>query len=537
MTNINQIRMHRVIYVLAGIALTLASCSVQPEKLNTDQMNILFINVEDLASTAVGCYGNPMVKTPHIDKLAGEGILFSRAYCQGSMCNPSRTSFCTGLRPETTGVLSNGDKMNENLPDDATSIAEILGSKEAYLASLGKLYHYVPPAEKQMKAFNELGFCVEPTGYTGKYRHTHDTACPSRRFHYASSDPQIETELIQRHDAMKEVEKEIPHGGDGWWEKGGKKFYLLYFEMLGDSGEPEECMEDGQKSQAAAKIIKEMARENKQFFLSVGFDKPHTPSIAPKKYVDMYPPEKMVLSPVIEENDQNIPAVAKRFGAKPDLFKPDIIEEFPQLAQTPEREQQALSAYYGCASYIDAQVGVLLDALEQAGITDNTIVIFFSDHGFHLGEHGLWSKYSLFEEVIKIPLIVKVPGAKIKGVQSDRLVELVDLLPTLCDFWQIETPDNFEGLSFLPLLEEPDRAWKKAAYTTCQLNGYLANAMVTNDYKYTSWTKNGEVIHELYDRVKDPYEQRNVINQPEYEEVRKSLEELHQQGWEGALPE
>ena len=524
-----------VICLLSGISAWVWPAAPTANLPDTSKMNILMINVEDLTTEAVGSYGNPIVKTPNIDRLASEGVLFNRAYAQGSMCSPSRSSFNTGLRPLSTGILSNNDPLDKHLPASATSTAEILQSKDAYLAHLGKLYHFVPPASKQMKAFDEIGFCVKPEGYNGVYRYVEDTSCANRRFQY-STDPEIEQTLIERHKKMEEVEETIPHGGEGWWEKGGRQFYLVYFELLGDSGEPEECMEDGQKARAAAKIIAEKAKNKEQFFLSVGFDKPHTPSIAPKKYVDRYPPEEMELSEVLPEQDKNIPAVAKRFGNKPDIFKPGEAEEFPQFAQTPEREKMALSAYYGCASYIDAQVGLLLNQLEESGIADNTIVIFFSDHGFQLGEHGLWSKYTLFEEVIKVPLIVKIPGQPVQGVQSDQLVELVDLLPTLCDLWEIPQHPSFEGSSWVPLLEKPNRPWKQAAFSTSFLQGYQARSTVTSDYKYNRWTKEGELVEELYHLAKDPHEQVNLAASPEYQKVLKEIQAVERKGWKGALP-
>ena len=535
MTNHKMIRYSILGCFLLGMAAWVWPAAPPGKLPDTSQMNILMINVEDLTTRAVGCYGNSAVKTPHIDQLAREGVLFSRAYAQGSMCNPSRSSFNTGLRPLTTGILGNNDALDEHLPPSSTSTAEILQNKDAYLAHLGKLYHFVPPANEQMSAFDEVGFCVEPEGFTGVYRYEEDTSCAERRFQY-STDPEIEQTLIERHRKMKKVEERIPHGGDGWWEQGGKQFYLVYFELLGDSGEPEECMEDGQKARAAAKIIEEKAAQGQQFFLSVGFDKPHTPTIAPKEYVDKYPPEAMELSAAVPEQDRNIPAVAKRFGNKPDIFKPGEAEDFPQFAQTPAREKKAVSAYYAAASYIDAQVGLLMDQLEASGVADNTIVIFFSDHGFHLGEHGMWSKYSLFEEVVKVPLIVKVPGQPVQGVQSDQLVELVDLLPSLCDLWDIPPHKSFEGTSWVPLLEQPDQPWKQAAFSTSHLQGYTAHATVTPDYKYNRWTKNDTLVQELYHLAKDPHEQVNLAENPEYQEVLEKMQTVEQRGWKGALP-
>jgi arylsulfatase A-like enzyme len=524
-----------ILFILISLGLGMEGCAPKQDFPDTANMNILFINVEDLASTAVGSYGNSMVQTPHIDRLAHEGVRFTRAYAQGSMCNPSRSSFCTGMRPASTGVLTNQEALNEVLPSDATSIAEILQQKNAWLGHLGKLYHFVPPAQKQMSAFDELGFCVEPEGYQGTFRFEEDTSCANRRFHY-SKDERIDKALIERHKQMKEVEKDIPHGAKGWWEKGGKSFYLLYFELIGDSGEPEECMEDGQKARAAAEIIKEKAAQNQQFFLSVGFDKPHTPTIAPKKYVDLYPPEEMQLTDVTSEKDVNIPSVAKRFGEKPDIFMPVNQREFPQLAQTEKREKEMLSAYYASATYIDAQIGILLNTLEEAGIAENTIVIFFSDHGFHLGEHGLWSKYSLFEEVIRVPLIVKIPGMPTRGLESDGLVELVDLLPTLCDLWGIPLHKTFEGISMKALLQNPRREWKKAAFSHSGLFKYDAKSVVGERYKYNSWQKDTVLVEELYDLQNDPYEQHNLAPEAGAKPILEDMRQTKEEGWQASLP-
>ena len=491
------------------------AAATEPE-LQTAGLNILMINVEDLSTEAVGCYGNAVVQTPYIDGLARDGVLFSRAYAQGVMCGPSRASFLTGLRPLQTGVLDNPTPMNRVLPDYATSLAEELRQREgAYLATLGKLYHFVPPANEQMRAFDEVGFAVRPEGFTGTYRYEYDPQCPDRRFLY-SPDPVIEDTLIAAHHRMEEVEKTIPHGGEGWWQQGGKQFYLTYFEMLGDSGSPEECMEDGQKARAGAEIIRQMAGQGRQFFLSIGFDRPHTPSIAPKKYVDLYDPAELQLPPARPEGDKDIPDVAKRFGNRPDIFKQVSIDQFPQFALTEQREREALAAYYGCASYVDAQVGILLDALEEAGVADNTAVVFFSDHGFHLGEHGMWSKYSLFDEVTRVPFIVKLPGNPAAGQTSEALIELVDLLPTLNDLWDVAPDTSFAGTSLLPLVYQPDREGREAAFVTSSLFQYLAESTVTKDYTYNRWTKDETVVEELYRRSTDPHQQHNLAGRPEH---------------------
>ena len=237
-----------------------------------------------------------------------------------------------------------------------------------------------------------------------------------------------------------------------------------------------------------------------------------------------------------KELDQNIPAVAKRHGRNWDIFK--IREE------TPEQAQAAIHAYYACASFIDDQIGLMLDALEESGLADNTIVIFTSDHGFHLGEHGMWSKISLFEQATRVPLIVRIPGVT-DGLTCGEIVELVDLYPTLCDMLEIELPhDKLEGLSFLPLLETPDQVWKNAAFTICRQGKHLGRSIRTKSYRYTEWTDYADrdddhaVVRfaELYHLQADKLEQVNLAGRIEYGPIQRELARLLDDGWKSALP-
>jgi arylsulfatase A-like enzyme len=204
---------------------------------------------------------------------------------------------------------------------------------------------------------------------------------------------------------------------------------------------------------------------------------------------------------------------------------------------TAQQAREAVAAYYACVSMVDAGVGRILDALEREGLADNTIVVFFGDHGFHLGEHGLWSKYTLFEQSRRAPLIVRVPGAAGNGQVCKQLVEFVDILPTLGQLSGLEMPANLEGTSFVPLLENPTHPWKKAAFSEYSTNKVANRAVVTDRYRYAEWNYKDERITELYDFKQDPWETVNVVGDPAYTDVRAEMAALLKSGWKAALPQ
>ncbi len=510
-----------------GLAEPASSCD------DVASMNILFIVVEDWSTAGLHCYGNDIVQTPNIDAFAQTGVRFTRAYCQGPCCNPSRSSFLTGLRPDTTGVYSNEHPMSQHLPQDAVSIAELLKRKGAFTARLGKLYHYPHTAEKQLHAFDRLEMRTGPKGYRGitrGYSPPRGTP-PEPKYNFTYyPDPATDAQLKKLKAEQKELEKKYPPGTRGRWSKVTKPFYQVWTELLGDCGKPEEHTYDGKIARYSAQIIKEYAAKNRQFFLSVGLHAPHTPLIAPKKYVDMYDPTKMPLPQATPDQDRGVPDVARKFGNNWDLFH--------TLQQTTQNVRNAIAGYYACSTFTDAQVGIILRALDQAGIAHKTIVFLLSDHGFHLGEHGCWSKYTLFEQSTRVPFIVRLPGAKGNGQACDGIVELVDLLPTMADLWNIDPPKNFEGISFAPLLDTPQRPWKKAAFTVLATRG-LGRSVRTKRYKYAEYTKKGAKAPyavELYDLHVDPWEQNNVVHHPAYAQTVAELAKLLAAGWKAALP-
>lgn len=537
------------IHVIA-VALFLSACSgqqepttpasVTPVTVAPQKMNILFIIDEDLTHRAVSVYGNKAVQTPNLERLAKESLVFDNAYVQSPMCGPSRAAFLSGYRPLSTGILTNQHLMSEKTPASAKSFAALLKQGGATTASIGKLYHGREEPES-MQDFDRLEFTPVPTGYKGVHTTQGKFACRQKRFEY-SSDPVLEQELFRRRDEYNEQMKTWSRANPRYWFEVGIPYIGFDMQIIGDSGMPVECDEDYRKAQLAAQMIREYGESGEQFFLSIGFSKPHVPLKVPKPYIDLYDPNKIVMSAATPDKDKNVPAAAKRFGVKPDIFTTWFDEEFPQLRETPERQRQAVAAYYAAASFVDAQVGVLMDALVEAGLYDNTIVVFTTDHGFHLGEHGLWSKYSVYDEGIRVPFMVRMPGSAANGRRTSAIVELMDLVPTFMDIWGLPTPDYFEGTSFKPVLDNPDRQWKQAAFTTFNLEGVSARADVTGhtirtqQYRYTQWGDQSEFGKELYDFAKDPLEQNNVASDPAYADIAKDLSTRLKQGWQAALP-
>ena len=282
-------------------------------------------------------------------------------------------------------------------------------------------------------------------------------------------------------------------------------------------------------------MLEDFAEEGKQFFFHVGFLGTHTPLRAPKEFCDLYDEADMPLPTATRDHDRGVPAVAVRNGANYDIFN--------QYEQTPENMRRAVWGYYACASYVDWCIAQVEATLRKTGLVDNTIVILYADHGFHLGEHGCWSKFTLFEQSTRIPLIVAVPGMETGGQACDEIVELVDLLPTLCDFWGIPPSSKFEGVSFRPLIADPGRPWKKAAYSVITLGG-LGRSVRTRQFRYAEYRQDRSLPHsgpapfarELYDLATDPWEQTNLAGDPDYRETVRELAALLRAGWPAALP-
>ena len=436
-----------------------------------EQSNVLFIAVDDLRPL-LGCYGHSEMHTPNIDRLAKQGTLFNRAYCQFPVCNPSRVSVLTGLRPDTTGIYDNPTDFREVLPGVVT-LPQHFKDHGYHTRSVGKIAHG-DAAWKDKLSWSEP-IWRRPWQYVNK------ATSPS-------------------------------------WQ-------------VLDVDDDE--LEDGKIANAAVEVLTEI--KDKQFFLAVGFNKPHLPFYAPSKYFDLYTTQDFRV-PIDSSLPRNAPSVASN---------PKGLKAYQDIANYPpfsdEKTLELIRAYAATTSFIDAQVGRVLNQLDTLNLTQNTIVIFWGDHGFHLGEHGLWRKNTLFEDSVRSPLIVSIPGQTHRNVNTDALVELVDIYPTLCDACQLPIPTEVEGISMVPVIEEPTRTWKAAAFS--QLTRILNSASVdgysmrTGQYRYTEWGNNGQHGTELYDYHADPNETVNIANLPENAELVAHLSERLHAGWQAALPE
>ena len=433
-----------------------------------EQYNVLFIIVDDLRPL-LGCYGHPEIHTPNIDALAQRGTLFNRAYCQYPLCNPSRTSMITGLRPETTEVLSNSTNFRQRLPDIVT-LPQHFKTHGYHTQSVGRVHH-LPTFQDDENSWS----------------------VPSWRPEWRPYDKQTTPS----------------------WQ-------ALNIE--------DDELRDGKTAKRAVKVLKEI--QNTQFFLTVGFYKPHLPLHVPKRYYELYTGENFSL-PASPNFPSSVPTIAKRSSQEIRKFQDVPDKGILSDAKTLE----LIRAYAASVSYIDAQVGRLLDRLDALRLTEKTVIVFAGDHGFHLGDHGQWRKKTLFEVSLRSPLIISVPRQVHWGVKTDALTELIDIYPTLCDACQLPTPSQLEGLSLMPVIQQPTRPWKTAAFSQLGRGGTRGQSMRTEQYRYTEWGNNGNRGIELYDYDTDPNETHNIADLPENAALVAHLSERLHAGWQGALPD
>lgn len=428
-------------------------------KVSQAKRNVLFIAVDDL-NHSLGCYGHPLVKSPNIDRLATRGIRFDRAYCQFTVCNPSRTSLLTGLRPDSTGILNNTIGFRSKLPDVVT-LPQLFRKNGYFTARIGKIFH--------------------------AHKNTDDPHAWDEK-----SDP-----------------KGTPRGkkGQGRNLTGGRIKWCRWLAAEGD----DEDQPDGQVAAEAIQMLKQQRDE--PFFIAVGFYKPHDPFIAPKKYFDLYPLESLKLP---EDPTDRSPELAQAIGSG---WK----DEFDRFTDRERRE--FMRAYYAGVSFMDAQLGKIMAALDRLGLWQNTTVVFFSDHGYHLGDRGWWNKNTLFELSARAPMIVATPEMKSKGKSCSRIVEFVDIYPTLAELHGLAAPGNLEGTSFTPLLNDPKLPWKKMAFTQVQRGKIAGRSVRTEHWRYTEWDRGNQGI-ELYDHRSDPGEYYNLAGNPQHAETIKELRKV-----------
>lgn len=435
-----------------------------------EKLNVLYVVSDDLCCQALGCYGNEVAKSPNIDRLAARGVRFERAYCQFPLCNPSRSSFLTGLRPDQTKVLDNSKHFRETVPDVVT-LPQLFQKNGYYVARVGKLYHYGVPLQ-----IGTSGLDDEPSWQ-----------------HFVNPRGRDRNELDK-------VFSLIPgqYGGTLSW--------------LAADGE------DGEQTDAigATEAIKLLeANREKPFFLAVGFYRPHTPYVSPKSYFGLFPTDKITLPKSFTDDMFDVPIIA--ITTKPE-----------EARMTDKLRKEAIQAYKAATTFMDAQVGRLLDALDRLQLADRTVVVFQSDHGYHLAEHGMWQKMSLFEESARVPLVIAAPNTKARGKSTLAVAELVDVYPTIADLCGIQPPMGLPGRSLRPQLDDPGDPGKGFAITEVvrRRNGrgpiLMGCSLRTDRWRYTEW-EGGKLGAELYDHATDPMELTNVADDPRNAEILHGL--------------
>ncbi|HZZ42108.1 MAG TPA: sulfatase [Tepidisphaeraceae bacterium] len=438
--------------------------------------NVLFIAVDDM-NCREACYGDPIAKTPNLDALAKKGVLFQHCYSQYPLCNPSRVSLLTGLRPDTTRVYDLETNFRSTIPD-AVTIPELFRHNGYFVARVGKIFHYGVPRQIGTDGMDD------PQSWDFKFNPIGRDKTEESKIHLLT--------------------------------KGGYKktigFAMAWLNMDG----PDEDQTDAKGVTETIKLLEE--HKDKPFFIAMGFFRPHTPWIAPQKYYDLYPVDSIKLPKRDAESDKALPPIVREIH--PDdygLPQKDLID--------------CLRGYYASISFVDAQIGRLLETLDRLGLSDNTLVVFWSDHGYLNGEHGQWMKQLLFDPSPRMPFIIYDPSSKGNGTACTRTVELLDLYPTIADLTHLTPPKSLEGRSLTPLLDNPtDPAWTHPAYSQVtrmknkkRLMGYSVH---TEQYRYTEWGQDAAEGLELYDHTTDPDEFHNLANDPAHKATADAMKQL-----------
>ncbi len=434
-----------------------------------DRPNVLLIMADDL-NNDLGAYGHRLVRSPNLDRLAARGLRFDRAYTQFPLCSPSRVSLLTGLRPDTTRIFDLQTNFRTVLPDVVT-LPQMYRRNGYVVARVGKIYHYGNPGD---------------IGTSGL------------------DDPASWDVFVNPRGIDKDEEEQVTNLTPARHLGGALAYYA--------SPAPDEQHTDGKVATETIALLEKS--KDRPFFIGAGFYRPHCPFIAPRKYFDLYPLDR-------------IPAPA----ASPESHAPPAawFTTPPNWGVSELGQREAIRAYYASISFLDANVGRILDALDRLHLTDNTIVVFISDHGYHLGEHGQWMKQTLFERSAVAPVIMAGPGVSSKGKATSRLVEFLDFYPTLADLTGARAPQGLQGRSLMPLLKNPKAKWDHPALTQVRrggaTSGYMGYSIRTEKWRYTEWDQ-GKGGTELYDEARDPSESNNLAADPTHRKVVADMQRL-----------
>jgi iduronate 2-sulfatase len=427
--------------------------------------NVLLIMADDL-NNDLGTYGHALVKTPNLDRLAARGVRFDRAYAQFPLCSPSRVSLLTGLRPDTTRIHDLQTNFRTVLPDVVT-LPQMFRRNAYFAARVGKIYHYGNPGD---------------IGTSGL------------------DDPASWEVFVNPRGIDKDEEGHVTNFTPARAGRGLGSSLAYYASPASD-----EEHTDGKVATETISLLEK--NRDRPFFIASGFYRPHCPFIAPRKYFDLYPLEKIPAPPVSGDS-----------GAPPAAW----VTHPPHWGISTQAQRESIRAYYASISFLDANVGRVLDALDRLGLRDNTIVVFISDHGYHLGEHGQWMKQTLFERSARAPLIIAGPGIAARGRATSRVVEFLDLYPTLAALTRLRAPEDLHGRSLAPLLKNPDAKWDHPAITQVQRgpagSTYMGYSIRTERWRYTEWDSGKRGV-ELYDEGGDPNEDKNLAADPKHQKV------------------
>lgn len=513
--------------VAAHIGLSVTQLMAQDKK-----MNVLFIAVDDL-KPVLGCYGDKLVKTPNIDKLAKRGTIFTQSYCQQAVCGPTRASLLTGLRPDHTQVWDLRTRMRDVNPN-IISLPQYLIDQGYSTQGIGKIYD----SRCVDKDFDAPSWSVP-------YYKNSDTYIS-----VSTGKPEAGYQLPETKESARKYRAE----GESKGLKGTEltDYIQKYVRPSVECVDvPDNAYNDGSNALFAKDVLAKLSKEEKPFFFAVGFSKPHLPFVAPKKYWDMYKREEMPIAP-FQQKAKNSPDLAYHRASELYAYSdiPSIASFSDQkgggLDLPLDKQKELIHGYYASTSYTDAQIGILLDALDSLGLSKNTVIVLWGDHGWHLGDHNLWCKHTNFEQATRAPLLISAPW--IKPSKTNSQVEFIDIFPTVCDLAGVKVPSHLDGKSLVPVMKNPKSKVKE--YSVSQfprssnameterlgysLGEFMGYSIRTERYRYTVWVKNNFrstqpfsndliIATEMYDYEKDPNETVNVAEEKKYISASKEL--------------
>jgi len=497
-----------------------SACKQDTKQTTTKKMpNVLFIAVDDLRPE-LGIYGNKIIHSPNIDQLGRDGVIFEQAYVQQALCAPSRASVMTGLRPQTTKVQTLWDKLRDSIPD-AVTMPQYFAQKGYTTTAIGKMYHNTDPDPASWS---------EPKLYLEQFPFNPECI-------YASQE---------NLDIQKEKLSRPPKAGNKYERNKPDRFGHYYvranFTEMADV--PDETFYDGAQTLVAIDKLEQLAKADKPFFFGLGFYRPHSPYISPKKYWDLYDRESIPMA-----ENPFIPEGAPDFAVNTNIE----LKAHADFTNAPTPLEGSISeadarrvkhGYYAAVSYTDAQVGKVIKKLKDLGLYDETIIVLWSDHGYKLGEHNGWSKFTNYNIDTHAPLIIKSNRTKDNKHRVAQMVEMIDIYPTLCEMMGLEIPTKMEGMSLLPHISKSTTVGKEAIFSSYRKehhwsvprgNEQLGNSILTKGYHYVkwqSWKDKSFTAEELYDLKKDPLENKNVAALPEYEAIVKQMKAQLEAGWQ-----